>query len=108
MQWKNRNARLGDILDQLSRFRCCGPSDDPDEQTNVVQSYKYLLIHLKTLSRGLIPSELFEQVEAVPCDFADGFDNIYAVYDAKARLDAILPDIPDAFDSPASVLREPP
>jgi hypothetical protein len=25
-------------------MRFCGPSDDPDEQTNVIESYRYLLI----------------------------------------------------------------
>ena len=103
MQPQNRKTRVHRILDQLSRFRCCGPSDDPDEQTSVVESYKYLVIHLKILSRGLIPSELFEQVEAIP----DDLEHIYAVYDAKARLDAILPDIEAALDDPTSPLGEP-
>lgn len=103
MQWENRKARVGKILSDLSSFRCCAASDELEEHWGNILNYKELLIHLKTLSRGLIPSELFEQVESIPQDF----QSIYELYDAKARLDAILPDIGIALDSSVSPLGEP-
>ena len=55
---ENRRAKLRELLVGLSRLRLCGPSDDPDEQTSVIESYRYLLINVKALSKGLLPSEV--------------------------------------------------
>jgi len=65
-------------------------------------NYKELVVHLKTLARGLIPSELFAQVEAIPQEFKD----IDELHNAKAHLDAILPDIGLALDSKKSALAD--
>jgi len=86
---RNRKDRLKDILEDLRTLRTCGPSDDPDEQTSVIESYRYLLIHVRTLAKGLVSTSLWEQIEAVPFNI----ESIYDVYTSKAHLDAIAPDI---------------
>jgi hypothetical protein len=93
---KNRRAKLRELLDSLSRFRTCGPSDDPDEQTSVIESYRYLLINVKALSKGLLPSEVSEQLDAVPSDL----ETIYDVYESKAHLDAVCVDIEAELEHP--------
>ncbi len=100
----SRRTRLRELLNDLAKFRACGPSDDPDEQSSVIASYKYLLINLKAVCKGLMPSDVCEQLDAVP----NSIDSIYDVYDSKAHLDAACLDIrtelefPTSSDSPAT------
>jgi hypothetical protein len=86
----DRQTRLAGIVGDLERFRCCGPSDDPDEQTSVVESYKYLVTHLKYLCRGIVPSGISEHLSTID---PKAIESIYDVYDAKAEIDVVLPDI---------------
>lgn len=101
---ENRRTRLRDLLKELSNIHMCGPSDDPDEQAFVIASYKYLLINLKAVCKGLMPSDVCEQLDAVP----SSIDSIYDVLDSKAHLDAVCVDIhtelefPTSSDSPAT------
>ena len=67
----------------------CGPSDDPDEQTSALESYRYLLINIKALCKGLLLSDVCEQLDAVPRKL----ESIYDVYESKAHLDAVCVDI---------------
>jgi hypothetical protein len=90
-QAKSRAQRLEAIVDELRRFKTCGPSDDPDQQTAVIESYKYLLVHVKKLSNGVLPSTLVEEIAAVPSNI----DSLYDVYESRAQLDVLLPDIAD-------------
>jgi hypothetical protein len=86
---ENRKAKLRELLDDVSQFRACGPSDDPDEQTSVIESLRYLLINMKTLCKGVIPNDVCEELAAIPSDI----ETIYDVYKSKAQLDAICVDI---------------
>jgi len=90
----SRNQRLARIIDDLQEFPSV-ISDDSDEQTAMIESYRYLVIHLKALSRGLIPKEIEETVEKIDDDFED----IYDVYRAKAYVDVILPDIGEVLQN---------
>jgi hypothetical protein len=100
----NRRTKLREHLDELSRFRLCGPGDDPDEQLNVVNSYKYLLINIKTLSRGIVSSDVYEQLEGVPSTI----DTIYDVYESKPHLDAVLVDLETDLEGPTPLDHTPP
>lgn len=86
----NRHTRLAGIVGDLERFRCCGPSDDPDEQTSVIESYRYLVTHLKYLSRRVVPSSISEHLASID---PKTFESLYDVYNAKAEIDVVLPDI---------------
>lgn len=57
----NRKAKLRELLNGLSHLRLCGPSDDPDAHTSSIESYRYLLINIKALSRALLSSDVCEQ-----------------------------------------------
>lgn len=74
---ENRKAKLREILDDISHFRACGPSDDPDEQTSVIESYRYLLINVKALCKGVLPSDVCEALDAIPSQI----ESIYDVYE---------------------------
>jgi hypothetical protein len=99
----NRRTKLREMLDSLSNLRLCGPSDDPDEQTAAMESYRYLLINIKALSQGLISSDVYEQLEAVPNSLA----SIYDVYESKARLDAVCVDIESDLQDPTALAHVP-
>jgi hypothetical protein len=87
------------MLNDLSKFRLCGPSDDPDEQTNVVESYRYILTNVKVLSAGLVPTDISEQLEALQ---PNSIEDIYDVFKSRAYLDAIAADIEAVLDEPIS------
>lgn len=46
--------RLAEVLDELQRFRFCGPGDDPDEQTAVTTGYRHLLLRFKRMAIPVI------------------------------------------------------
>jgi hypothetical protein len=77
----------------------CGPSDDPDEQTSAIESYRYLLINVKALCKGLLPSDVCEELDAVPSKL----ESIYDVYESKAHLDAVCVDIEAEFAHPITM-----
>jgi hypothetical protein len=45
-------SAIGDVR----KFRFCGPSDDPDEQTAVTLGFRHLVIQLKRLAAPLLPA----------------------------------------------------
>lgn len=92
---ESRRTRLRTCLYDLSVLRLCGPSDDPDEQTGVIEGYRYLLINIKRLSKGIVSSELQEELDSVPSNI----NHIYDVYESKAHLDAVAGDIEADLDN---------
>ena len=96
---ETKRVHLREILSQLSRLRLCGPSDDPDEQTSVTESYKYILTHVKRLSKGIVSAEVQRELDPLS---AEAIESIYDVYNSKAHLDAIAVDISYDLDNQIS------
>ncbi|MHB8302462.1 MAG: hypothetical protein ACYDC6_06435 [Acidobacteriaceae bacterium] len=82
------------LVDQARSFRFCGPSDDPDEQTAVTFDFRHLVIQFKRLVGPILPEEAASRLDAIDVEG----DNIYSAYEAKAELDALLPDIEDVLE----------
>lgn len=89
-----KRARLLKMIDAACNFRFCGPSDDPDEQTAVTTSFMYVLVQIQRLAAPLLPEAEATRLNGIAVDF----DSIYSVYEAKAELDALLPDIEAALE----------
>ncbi len=85
---------MTDLVRSAQGFRFCGPSDDPDEQTSVTAGYRYLVVQFKRLASPLLASPLASRLNAIEVEI----DNLYSAYDAKAELDALLPDIEAALE----------
>jgi len=85
---------IADLIEQAGRFRFCGPGDDPDEQTAVTTGYRYLVIQFKRLAGPILPKAEADRLNAIDVEV----DNVYSAYEAKAELDALLPDIEAALD----------
>jgi len=47
---KKRKEIIADLIEDARKFRFCGPSDDPDEQTAVTSGYRYLVTQFKRLA----------------------------------------------------------
>lgn len=94
----SRRDRLRELLSDLRTLRLCGPSDDPDEQSSVMESYRYLLINIRALCKGLMPSDVSTQLYAVPSKI----ESIYDVYESKAHLDAVCVDVWTELEFPTS------
>ena len=79
----------------VRNYRFCGPSDDPDEQTAVTLGYRHLLVQLQRLASPMLPEAVAFRLNALDIEV----DNLYSVFDASAKIDALLPDIEGTLDS---------
>lgn len=91
---KKRKEILTDLIEEARKFRLCGPSDDPDKQTAVTGGYRYLVTQFKRLATPVLASPPASQLNAIEVEI----DNVYSMYDAKAELDALLPEIEAALE----------
>jgi hypothetical protein len=84
-----KKERIASLIEQAHDFRFCGPSDDPDEQTSVTSGYRYLVVQFKRLAGPILPEEAASRLNSINVEI----DDLYSAYDAKAELDALIPDI---------------
>jgi len=91
---KKRKEIIAELIDRARRFRFCGPSDDPDEQTNVTVGYHHLVTQLKRLAGPVLASPSASRLNAVEVEI----NNIYSTYEASAEIDALLPEIEAALE----------
>jgi len=91
---KKRKEIVAELIEDARRFRFCGPSDDPDEQTAVTSGYRYLVTQFKRLAAPVLSSPSASRLNAIEVEI----DNLYSAYDAKAELDALLPEIEAAME----------
>ncbi len=82
------------LLEDARRFRLCGPSDDPDEQTAVTVGYHHLVVQLKRLAGPVLSEEAAARLNSIDVEI----DNIYSAYKAKAEIDALLPELESALE----------
>jgi hypothetical protein len=85
---------IASLIEQAQSFRFCGPSDDPDEQTAVTSGYRYLVVQFKRLAGPILPEEPASRLNSINVEVND----LYSAYDAKAELDALIPDIEAALE----------
>lgn len=91
---RKRKEIITDLIENARQFRFCGPSDDPDEQTAVTSGYRYLVTQFKRLAAPILASPSASRLNALDVEI----DNLYSAYDAKAELDALLPEIETALE----------
>jgi hypothetical protein len=92
---QKKREMLAELIESTRKFRFCGPSDDPDEQTAVTEGYRYLIIQFKRLAGPILPQPAAAQLAAIDVEV----NNVYSAYEAKAELDALLPDIEEAIEN---------
>ncbi len=90
----SKKDRLLAVIEDARDFRFCGPSDDPDEQIAVTTGYRYLVTQIQRLAAPLLPEADAALLKSITVDI----DSIYTAYDARAELDALLPDIEAALE----------
>lgn len=86
---------IAGLIESARNFRFCGPSDDPDEQTNVTAGYRHLVIQFKRLAGPILPPAIAAQLNAI--DDVE-FNNVFSAYDASSELEALFPDIEAALE----------
>jgi hypothetical protein len=89
MAAQTKQALITEAINGVRNFRFCGPSDDPDEQTAVTLGFRHLVIQLKRLAGPLLHGTAASRLNAINVEVND----LYSAFDAKAELDALLPDI---------------
>ena len=90
----SKKDRLAELINEARVFRFCGPSDDPEEQTAVTTGYRYLLVQLQRLASPILSEAEATRLNGIKV----GVDDIYSAYDARAEVDALLPDIEAALE----------
>jgi hypothetical protein len=91
---KKRKEIVAELIEGARKFRFCGPSDDPDEQTAVTSGYRYLVTQFKRLAAPVLASPSASRLNAIEVEIND----LYSAFDAKAELDALLPEIEAALE----------
>jgi hypothetical protein len=92
---KKRKEIIAGLIEDARKFRFCGPSDDPDEQTAVTAGYRHLIIQFKRLAGPILPSAAASQLGTIDVQIND----LFSAYDANSELEALLPDIGAALDN---------
>ena len=90
----SRKARIEELIQSAKKFRVCSPSDDPDEQTAVTVGCHHLVTQFQRLAGPILPAEAALHLKNIRVEI----ENIYTVYDARAKLDAIIPEIQAALE----------
>ena len=80
---------IANAMEAAQKFRFFGPSDDPDEQTAVTVGFRHLIIQLQRMASPLLPASAASRLNTIDVEV----NNVYSAFDAKAELDALLPDI---------------
>ncbi|MDA3936134.1 MAG: hypothetical protein PF636_04605 [Actinomycetota bacterium] len=89
----DRIERLRSVIADMQGHQMCAPDDDPIRLDAVAVGYSYLLTQLKRLTKALVSPELAADIDGVSVDV----QNIYSVYEARAQIDALLPEVEDAI-----------
>lgn len=82
------------LIKDAREFRFCGPSDDPDEQTAVTVGYHHLIVQLKRLASPILSEAAAARLNSIEVEF----DNVYSAYEARAEIDALLPEVESALE----------
>ena len=77
-----RLSKLLELADEIEKFRFCGPSDDPDEQTAVIYGFKHLVKKFIGSALRVEKQEFQEELQLINTDI----DSIYEVYDLSANV----------------------
>ena len=85
---------IAKAIEGVRSFRFCGPSDDPDEQAAVTLGFRHLVIQLKRLASPILGEPAAARLNALDVEVND----LYSAFDAKAEVDALLPDIESALE----------
>jgi hypothetical protein len=91
---KKRKEIIANLIEDAQKFRFCGPSDDPDEQTAVTAGYRHVVTQFKRLASPILSSSSASRLNSIEVEI----DNLYSAYDAKSELDALLPEIEAAIE----------
>jgi hypothetical protein len=90
----NKKEMIAQLVEDARRFKFCGPSDDPDEQTSVTTGYRHVVIQLKRLAGPLLPEAERLRLNSLEVEV----NNIYSAYEAHAEIQTLLPDIEAALE----------
>jgi uncharacterized protein (TIGR02391 family) len=90
----DRKAIIRDLIQDAQEMKLCEPSDDPDEITAVSSAYYYLLTQIQAHAARILPQDSANELRTLRVEIND----IYSVYETRAKFDALIPDILDAME----------
>jgi hypothetical protein len=90
----SRRERIEELIQRAENFSLCSPSDDPDKQTAVTVGFHHLVAQFQRLASPILADDAALHLKNIRVEI----DNIYTVYEASAKLDAIIPEIQAALE----------
>ena len=94
-----QEARLNKLLElagEIESFHFCGPSDDTDEQTNVIYGFKHLVKNFIGAARRVKNQEFQQDLKALNTNI----DSIYEVYDLSADVQVLIDHLREITEHP--------
>ena len=86
---------IEEAIDEVRRFRFCGPSDDLDAQTAVTLGYRHLVVQLQRLASPLLSKQAADRLMSIDVET----NNLFSAFEASDEIQALLPDIEDALEA---------
>ena len=93
--------KLLQLANEIERFKFCGPSDDPDEQTAVVYGYKHLAKKFLNRARRIQHNEFQMALQ----DIDPNIEQIYEAYDLHSDLQIVIEDLREIADDSTKLTR---
>ena len=91
-----RLSKLLELADEIESFRFCGPSDDPDEQTNVIYGFKHLAKKFIGTARRVKNQEFQEDLQLINANI----DSIYEAYDLHSEVQILIDHLREIAEHP--------
>ncbi len=88
--------KLNDAIYEMKKYRLCGPSDDPDEQTAVIYGFIHILKSLKYWGLNVENENLRQKIENLNIQI----ESIYDVYEANADVSPLLEELSEYLNNP--------
>jgi hypothetical protein len=84
-----------ELIDDIKKFRFCGPGDEVEEIFGVTAGYRDIVIRLQRIAGPLLPLIEQTRLNGIRVEM----DNLYSAYDADSEVKALLPDIEAAIET---------
>jgi hypothetical protein len=92
---QKRKEVIKDLVETARQYHLCSPSDDPEKHTDVTAGFYHLVVQFKRLVSPILSDEAAAGLNGINVQIND----IYSCYEARAELDALLPEVEDAIEA---------
>jgi len=93
---KRRLDKLLKLAHQIKSLKFCGPSDDPDEQTSVISSIKFLAINFVGIAKKIKNPEFQNELKLIDVEI----ETLPQAYDLYSYLNVLIEYLNEIIEYP--------